>query len=96
MGEQYHQHFIQLMRASRNLPIMQVLKNLNILTEDSDDDVSFKLPMYKYLEQEEHEIISRETIESFNMGYLKLQRHQLALNSNIEDAYLKMICDALN
>lgn len=38
------------MRSHRNLNAGSILKNLNVLTEESDDeDMSFKLPMYKYL-----------------------------------------------
>ncbi len=46
-----------MMRTSRNLEIECFLKNLNILTEDSDEDISFKLPMYEYLEQQETEVL---------------------------------------
>jgi hypothetical protein len=39
-----------LMKSNRNLDAIAILKNLNVLTEESDDeDISFKLPTYKYL-----------------------------------------------
>ena len=40
------------MREHKNLETGIVLKNLNTVTEDDDDDTCFKLPMYKYLEHE--------------------------------------------
>lgn len=50
MGHAYRQKFIEVMRSNKNLNAVSILKNLNVLTEDSDDDdMSFKLPMYKYL-----------------------------------------------
>lgn len=84
------------MRTCRNLQIGSFLKNLNVLTEDSDEDMSFKLPMYKYLEQEEVEVLSPEIAEQFNNSNPKLQKHQLGLKVSVEDLYLKMIIDAVN
>lgn len=51
------------MKEPKNLALGILLRNLNTVTEDSEDDISFKLPMYKYLEQEDKEIISRQFSE---------------------------------
>lgn len=85
------------MKTYRNLDAQIILKNLNLVTEDSEeDDTSFKLPMYKYLDQQDTEILTRHTIEEFNNSYKKLQRHQLGVKHIVEDIYLKMIVDAFN
>ena len=84
------------MRTSRNLEIECFLKNLNILTEDSDEDISFKLPMYKYLEQQETEVLQQRVSQEFNNSYKKLQRHRLGMRLNIQEIYLKMIIDSVN
>ena len=52
--------------------------------------------MYKYLEQEEVEVLSPEIAEQFNNSNPKLQKHQLGLKVSVEDLYLKMIIDAVN
>lgn len=85
------------MKEPKNLALGILLRNLNTVTEDSEDDISFKLPMYKYLEQEDKEIISRQFSEEFNEAFTKLQRHQLSYHHiNLEDMYLKMLIDCMN
>lgn len=96
-GEDFRQQFVKVMKEHKNLDIGVILKNLNTVTEDEDDDACFKLPMYKYLEQEDKEVISRQVSEDFNDSFNKLQRHQLSYHhTNLEDQYLKMLIDCIN
>ena len=50
------------MRTSRNIDISSLLKNLNVVTEESDEDLSFKLPFYKYIEQQQAEVLERSVV----------------------------------
>ena len=48
--EDFKRSFIDIMKKDKNLEVNLILKNLIVVTEDSEeDDLTFKLPMYKYL-----------------------------------------------
>ena len=48
--EDFKRSFIDVMKKDKNLEVNLILKNLIVVTEDSEeDDLTFKLPMYKYL-----------------------------------------------
>ena len=47
--EDFKQEFISIMKKDKNLGVGIILKNLIVVTEDSEEDITFKLPMYKYL-----------------------------------------------
>ena len=47
------------MKKDKNLKVHVILKNLIVVTEDSEEDITFKLPMYKYLENNFDEMITR-------------------------------------
>jgi hypothetical protein len=99
-GHSFREHFIQLMQVSRNLSCLFILQNLNVLTDESDEeDDTFKLPLYKYknMLQKNSEILAVRTAEEFNNSFRKKQRHhRFELNHTLEDIYLKMIIDAFN
>lgn len=45
----WKEEFLEIMKTPRNISISVLLKNLVCVTEDSQDDDLFKLPLYKYL-----------------------------------------------
>lgn len=67
--EEFKKDFIVMMKRDKNLKVHVILKNLVVVTEDSEEDITFKLPMYKYLENNFDEMITREISESFNDSF---------------------------
>ena len=57
------------MKKDKNLKVHVILKNLIVVTEDSEEDITFKLPMYKYLQNNFDEMITKELSEEFNDNF---------------------------
>ena len=67
--EEFKKDFIVMMKRDKNLKVHVILKNLVVVTEDSEEDITFKLPMYKSLENNFDDMITREISESFNDSF---------------------------
>jgi hypothetical protein len=63
------------MKTPRNISISILLKNLVCVTEDSEDDSNFKLPLYKYLRYDTLKLIDSYTQEQFHCHSQLLKRH---------------------
>lgn len=53
---------MEMMKTPKSISLVQLLKNLACVTEDSDDDNNFKLPLYKYLRYEQTQPIDQWTV----------------------------------
>lgn len=59
----WKQEFLEAMKTPRNISISMLLKNLVCVTEDSQDDELFKLPLYKYLRCDNLQLIDSRLLE---------------------------------
>lgn len=59
---EWKEEFLEVMKTPRNISIHLLLKNLACVTEESDEDNNFKLPLYKYLKYDTLHLISEDML----------------------------------